>query len=139
VTQYSTFLTITDPAGVSKILNVVTFQEEEMQWIGEEGKAFAGNWISTQRDAKRLYTTTVEFLTPLEVEVFRNFVSTIDVVTGRVTGPKTVFMSSGIDGARRGGALISVQIILGRMEPHDYQLPTGVTQSWTVDLTIREV
>jgi hypothetical protein len=140
VTTYATFLRFFN-GSTTITCNVVDFTEDELAWSGEEDQSFTGTWLSTLRDPLRRYTATVEFLTPPEVEAFRAFVSNIDVVTGRATSYKTVFMQSDADGALRGWtSSLRCQVIMGRMQPHEYtKAPATVTQSWTVDLTIREV
>lgn len=147
----ATFLNFTNPdTGEQKTLNVLSFQENAIEWQGEEVPSFGGTLVSTQSNPRRSWTATVEFLEPMQLDEFEEFISSgIDPFTNRPIGYRDMLISSTngavVQGARRGKPPAGVTVRMGSATPVDYVTPGAgmeidrMTQRWQVDLTIREI
>lgn len=140
------FLALTPPDVFSPSLEVpvVSIREEELSWIGEEGRSLAGTQLSTLRDPRRVFHCTVEFPTTALYEEFRTFITTPpDLLTGRFAAIKPMRMHLN----RQGVPILSLNVTLklGTAEGYEYRGipflggPVTYIHGWTVDLTMTEI
>ena len=143
MTTYTTFLTLyyTPPLTV-KTLNVVvgTWQETEA-WMGSRGRAFSGRLLSTERDPRKSWTCTVEFMTGADLESFVAFVSSGLDAQFRPTGLRELRVSTpGTNAAMRSNSFQpTVLIHIGTRTPFEYTVGNVNTVGWSCELTIEEV
>ena len=137
----ATFLKIIDPAtGLFQVMNVVSFDEEPLAFLGVRRRSFAGNPLSTQRTPKRTFKVTVEFPTGTAYEQFRLFISALDIF-GRMIVPKPMQMVGGTLVEDVTPTARNIDIELGAAHSLGEQTPDSGAAAkfgWSLDLTLIE-
>lgn len=138
-----TFLAIQDPNDPASemVLKVVagSYREEPAAFQGVRRKAWAGNWVSTQRNFRRRIRLVADFYEPEMVDQFRFFVDR-SLEAGVLAGPRLMYLvgDTGEDfqqTALRGQLFLQGYIEVGEMTHFDYD---GFKSGWSVELRIEE-